>query len=163
MSSLNNLISNGFNIVLARAPNLVFRAQRVSIPGMDAQSVPQPTPFKQLFHTPDSITYTPFSINFILDEKMQTYFEISNWMRGITFPEDFEQYREIENSEMGLKSNLSVFILNSKGNPNFRMDVEDAFPTNLDEIQLSISDSATAIVTMNVTFAYNSFKLEAVK
>ena len=43
------------------------------------------------------------------------------------------------------------------------MDVEDAFPTNLDEIQLSISDSATAIVTMNVTFAYNSFKLEAVK
>jgi hypothetical protein len=160
MTSLNSLQQVEFMISVKRLPNVSFRAQRVVIPSITSNAAEQPSPLKKLYHTPDTLTYGDFSITFALDEEFQTWFEISKWMEGIAFPGKFSEYKNIRDSDFGLKSDITVNIMTSKKNTNFNMTAYDCFPTMLSEINLDSTQSEAIAPELTVNFAYNGFKME---
>lgn len=162
MFSMNSFATNGFAITVGRIPNFEFRAQRVEIPGITTNPPTHPTPFKQLYSTPDTITYGPLVISFILDENFDTYFELSKWIKGVSFPENFDQFKDLKSSSDGLRSSMSVHMLNSKMRPHIVMNVEDAFPSDIGQLSLSLTESETLIATVDVTFTFNTFNIEKI-
>ena len=160
ITTINALQQIEFFLSVKRLPNVSFRASRVVIPGMSMNAIERPTPFKKLYETSDTITYGDFNVTFTLDENLETYFEISKWMKGVAFPGEFSQYDNLNKSTFGLRSDISVNMLTSKKNNNFVMTVNDCFPTAINEITLDSTNTEAISQEMNVTFAYNGFTLE---
>ena len=106
-----------FIIVVKRLPNVQFFTQRTTIPSVSASPIPHPTPFNQVFETGDRLNYADLSFSFIIDEDMSNYIEVFNWIKGLSFPENFGQYRIIANSQEGLRTDISIKVLNSHKNP----------------------------------------------
>ena len=148
-----------FIIVVKRLPNVQFFTQRTTIPSVSASTIPHPTPFNQVFETGDRLNYTDLSFSFIIDEDMSNYIEVFNWIKGITFPENFGQYTNIENSQEGLRTDISIKVLNSHKNPTVQIDYYDCFPTDLSDVVLDTTQTDVVYPEATVTFRYNYFEI----
>ena len=83
----------------------------------------------------DKIDFQDFTLRFLVDEDLENYLEIQNWIRGLGFPEsrqeifDFQQsnpeLKQPHNSTMNLYSDGTLSILTSKENPNFKVKFSD--------------------------------------
>jgi hypothetical protein len=58
-------------------------------------------------------SYLVFTISYELACIDVNYLEIYNWIKGITFPQNFDQFKEINESKEGRFSDISVLVLNS--------------------------------------------------
>lgn len=157
---INNYMSPlEFVISVKRLPHVQFFTQRVTVPGISINPVEQPTPFKPLMETGDKLTYGELSLSFIIDEKMSNWKEVHDWMVGIAFPEKFDQFKNLNESREGLRSDISLIIMNSNKNPNIEIYYKDCFPINLSEIQLDTTQSDLIYPEANVTFAHNGYTI----
>lgn len=148
-----------FIIVVKRLPNVQFFTQRTTIPSVSASPVPHPTPFNQVFETGDRLNYADLSFSFIIDEDMSNYIEVFNWIKGLSFPENFDQYKRIENSADGLRTDISIKVLNSHKNPTVQIDYYDCFPTDLSDVLLDTTQTDVTYPEATVTFRYNYFEI----
>jgi hypothetical protein len=58
-----------------------------NIPGMTLGIANQPTYLKDIPTPGDKIEFDDFTIRFLVDENLENYMEIQNWIRGLGFPE----------------------------------------------------------------------------
>jgi hypothetical protein len=131
MSWLENQLENrnflspiGFKFVLDRAPKTVFLCQSANIPSIGMGSPEQATPFKNIPLSGD-VTYEDLTISFLIDENMENYMEIHNWIKAISAADSFDRYKDfVEESKekTGMKSiscDGSMMILTNNYNYNF--------------------------------------------
>jgi hypothetical protein len=99
-----------------------------------------------------------------LDEDMETYFEIYNWLIAIGFPEGFNQYRGLSTKNAGdpeqLTSDATLTILKSSMVPNIEVSFEDLFPTGISNIEFTATDTDVNYITATVSFKYRIFKVK---
>lgn len=148
-----------FIIVVKRLPNVQFFTQRTTIPSVSTNSVERPTPFNPVFETGDRLNYTDLSFSFIIDEDMSNYIEVFKWIKSLSFPENFDQYKGIENSRDGLRTDISIKVLNSHKNPAVQIDYYDCFPTDLSDVVLDTTQTDIVYPEATVTFRYNYFEI----
>lgn len=149
-----------FRFVIKRLPYTTFFTQSVSLPGVSINPVEQSTPFKNLYFTGDKLLYDQFTVNFRVNENMDNYMEIYNWMVGLSFPENFEQFANLDDSQDGLYSDASVLVMNSGRNPNILYKFKDIFPINLSNLDLDTTVADIDYVPANVTFQIGSYDIE---
>ena len=152
-----------FVVSVKRLPNVQFFTQKASIPGISLQPIERPTPFKPIYETGDRLTYNELNLSFIIDERMNNYIEIFNWMHGIAFPQNFNQYKNLAESEEGLRSDISIVIHNSNKNPQIEVQFKDCFPVSLGEVSLDTTSSDLQYPETTVTFTYNSYSIKQLK
>jgi hypothetical protein len=46
----------------------------------------------------DIIEFGDLSLRFLVDENLENYMEIQNWIRGLGFPENLQQFDDLEKS-----------------------------------------------------------------
>lgn len=148
-----------FIVSVKRMPNVQFFTQRASIPSLSINPIERPTPFKPLYETGDRLTYGELNVSFIIDEKMNNYLEIYNWMHGLAFPEKFDQYKNLEESEYGLRSDISVIVMNSHKNPNLEIIYKDCYPIGLGEVSLDTTSTDVVYPEASATFVYNGYTI----
>lgn len=148
-----------FVVTVKRLPNVQFFTQRATIPSVNIQAIDKPTPFKTIFETGDRINYSELNLSFIVDEDMNNYIEVFNWMKGLSFPENFNQYKNLKESENGLKSDISIVIMNSHKNPSISVDYYDCFPISLSEVLLDTTQNDIIYPEATATFQYNYFSI----
>lgn len=148
-----------FVVSVKRMPNVQFFTQRTSIPAISINPIERPTPFKPVHETGDRLTYSELNLSFIIDEKMNNYIEVFNWIHAISFPDNFDQYKNLEESEYSLRSDISIVVMNSHKNPNLEIAFKDCFPINLGEVSLDTTSSDVVYPEANVTFSYNSYTI----
>lgn len=151
-----------FVVTVKRLPNVQFFTQRATIPSVTNQPIEKPTPFKTIFETGDRINYSELNLSFIVDERMNNYIEVFNWMKGLTFPENFDQFKRLAESEEGLRSDISVVVMNSNKNPSISIDYYDCFPISLSEVLLDTTQSDIIYPEATVTFQYNYFSISQI-
>jgi hypothetical protein len=127
---------------------------------VSAAPVEKPTPFNMMYETPDKLRYENFNFSFIIDEKMNNYLEIYNWIKGITFPQNYDQFKEINESKEGRFSDISVLVLNSNKNPSINVTYRNCFPISLSEITLDTTSSDLVYPEATVTFQYDYYEIE---
>jgi hypothetical protein len=116
---------------------------------------PMATPFKTLKSAGDKLEFDSFTITVRLDEYMESYNEIYNWMVALTKNESYSQFEQLEKSEYGLYSDASLIILNSRQNPGLEVTFKDVFPTSLSDVRFDTTVSNVSYVTCDITFQHN--------
>ena len=162
--NINFLSPLGFRFSLARAPNLNFFATDVNIPSLSLGFIEVPTPFKILEFPGDRLDFGDLQVTFKVDENFANYFEISNWIRALGFPEEFREYKKLKDAKPGNKekifSDATLVIMNSSMIPNIEVNFEDLFPTSIGDINFTSTDSDVNYVTNTATFKYKIFTVK---
>lgn len=160
--NMNYLSPLEFQVTIKRMPNIEFYVQKASIPSVTTNPIEKQTPLNKLYETGDRLEYGQFDLSFTVDEKMTAYLEVLNWMLGYSAPQHTDQYKALRDSEYGLKSDISMLIVNSSKNPNINVSFYDCFPTSLSEVQLDTTVTGLTYPEATISFAYNYFKIDVV-
>jgi hypothetical protein len=148
-----------FKAVIKRMPNVQFFIQRATIPSITQSAVEIGSPFNKMFHSGDKLQYSNFDFTFIVDERMSNYLEVFNWMKGQTFPEAYEQYSNLKNSEDGIYSDITIQILNSHKNADIQVNFKNCFPISLSDIVLDTTQQDVVYPEVTATFQYDYFDI----
>ena len=170
LENRNYLSSTGFKFLLTRAPKTAFFSNKANIPGITlgvaehSQYLTNPIPVPG-----DTMTFEDFTLDFIVDEDLQNYLEIQNWMRGLGFPESLAQiydyqsdpdiYRIDSGGEMNLYSDGTLFILNSNLNLNYQVRFRRMFPYTLSELSFDATNTEEEYFTATVSFKYMMYNI----
>ena len=150
----NYLTPVEFQVSISRLPNVQFFTQQTSIPGLSTSPVMVPTRFNKTYRAADEVEFSNLDLTFIVDEQMNNYREIFDWIIAASFPESHVQHQTISEN---LYSDISVLILNSKKNANINITYKNCFPISLSEIQLSTVESDVVYPQVTASFQYDSF------
>lgn len=158
----NFLSPIGFKFAIKRLPNVSFYVQGASIPGMSMSPTSVATPFKAMQFAGDKLDHETFSLTVRVDEYMESYNEIYDWIVGLTKPESFDQYSNLKKSEFGLYSDASLVILDSRANPSLEVHFKDIFPVSIGNIVFDTTRQDVNYVTCELTFEHNGFSIHKI-
>jgi hypothetical protein len=135
----NFLSPLGFKFILTRTPKVDFFANSANIPGINLGVAIQPSYLKDIPIPGDKLSYDDFNLKFIVDENMENYLEIHNWMRGLGYPDsiaEYDQWRlsDPTNTSDPNVSDATLMIYNSNYNSNIIVKFRGMFPTSLSTI-----------------------------
>ena len=150
-----------FKLVISRLPHVEYFVQTANIPGVSMAPSSTPNPFKDIYRQGDKLEYDQFSVTVRVDENMRNFMEIYYWMKGLAFPEDFNEYANLVDGD-GLYSDLTLNIFSNAKNPNIEITMKDVFPIGLGSILLSTTDSDVNYATVDITFQTNGFSINTV-
>lgn len=165
----NFLSPVGFKFTLNRAPKVAFFGNTTNIPGMTLGLATQPTYLKDIDIPGDIIQFNDLSLRFLVDENLENYMEIQNWIRGIGFPQNLKEIYDWqkndtiiglqEKSQLNLYSDATLSVLTSSNNSNFKVKFSDVFPYTLTDLQFDATDSDIDYLTAEVTFKYTIYNI----
>jgi len=163
-SSSNYLTSNKFRFTLKRAPNINFFLTKCNLPAVSAGTAMQLTPFVDIPLPGQEFKYSPLEITFFVNEGMDNYLEIFNWMRAIAGSDNLEDYAPLKNqpgwSPYGLASEVVVHILNSSNVPQVEVTFHDAWPAGMTEVNFDSTLDTANYAQVGAAFMYRSFDFQ---
>ena len=164
----NFLSPVGFKFALKRSPAAAFFCNQANIPAIDLGVAEQPSYFKNIPLPGDKLEFGDLQLRFLVDEDLVNYMEIQNWMRGLGFPEELTQYKELKEQNilgpMGkatddVTSDGTLQILSSNLVPKFQVVFEDLFPYSLSTVTFDATDTDIEYFTADVSFKYTIYNL----
>ena len=162
----NFLSPLNFKFTIKKAPHVNFFIQRVNIPQITLNQVNYPNPFVNVPIPGDHITYNELQITFKVDEDLTNYLEIHNWIKALGKPDNFEQYREIQDKKSwtgdGIYSDISVMILSSTKAANYEVVYTDAHPVSLSGLTFGTTDEDVNYIEASATFKYTLYNIEKI-
>ena len=156
----NYLSAGGFDVKVSRLPNVEFFVQRMLLPGVTANPVETQTPLRAMYNVPDRLRFADFDLTFVIDENMENYIEVFDWLQGIGTPDNFDQYKNLKNSSEGLVSDITIILLNSHKNPNILFKFINCFPIGLTPVSFDMTQQDVQYAEATVTMRYDAFTLE---
>lgn len=159
-TNINYLQPTSFKLLLDRKnyPNLEFFCQSVTHPGMLLS--PVEVPFRKIQGVPfpgDVLTFNELSANIILDEDMQGYTEMYNWIRRIL---DTPLKGTLDG--ISAYADITLMILSSQNNTTRQIKYLDCVPTALGDIQFESTADGTSFITFAASFRFNYFELKGI-
>ena len=158
------LTNNKYELVINRLPNVVFFLQALNLPNITLSNVITQTPFVELKKPGNQLRYEDLTVNYILDEDMQSWLEIYNWMTNLGNPETKNKIgslTKVSGKSNSITSDMTILIKTNANNPNIRVSFYDAFPIDLGGVQLT-STEGQDFLTSTITFTYNYYKVEKI-
>lgn len=164
--NLNHLREKNFisKMSIEKLSDIDFFVTTVTIPGFNVGEVIQRGINKAIPRPGNTLEKDPLTVQFLLDEDMNNWLAIYEWMTGMTFPIDFEQSRTWikKQKDAGVQdyySNITIFLLKNSMRPNLALTFHNAFPTNLDGFDMTVAGSDEPIVA-NAVFSFSHMTLE---
>jgi len=160
-----------FRLNFSRLPDLTFFCKTATLPGVLKTEVRIETPFVALYAPGDKIEYAALDVTFLVDVDYQTWFSIYDWIAGLTFPKNFDQYKNLrfqQRSELESQirksfnqySDGSLTIYTNKNNPNIRINFRELFPVALGSIDFDVEKSAEEPITCSASFKFTFYDVE---
>jgi hypothetical protein len=161
----------GFRFVLNRTPNTNYFVQNVRLPTLTLGQFDLEDPFVKLPTPGTKLSFEPLDITFLVDEDMSNYLEIHAWLRGLGFPETFDQYGNLirNNQNRSTLTNASavfsdgtLMVLSSHQNGNIKVSFEDMFPIALSDLSFDSTLTDVEYLRATVTFRYKLYTIEKI-
>ena len=170
--ALSNQIANrnflapvGFKFTLSKYPKVSFFSNTARIPDITLGTAIQSTYLKDIDVPGEKLTYGELNVRFLVDENLENYMAMHNWLTGLGFPEsaqDFIDQTKDENGQKDLKeqySDGSLHILNSNYNDIAVVKFKDLFPTYLTSLEFDATESDVNYFTADITFKYTIYDI----
>ena len=148
-SAFDNQIQNrnflspvGFKFTLARYPKVSFFVTSARLPEITLGTAIQPSYLKDLDVPGEKLIYGDFNLRFYVDESMENYMTVHNWLTGLGFPETAQQYRDVITNDDGITDPKEAFsdgtlrILNSNYRDTALVKFKDLFPVSLSTLDI---------------------------
>lgn len=154
----NFLNPQNFKLVLKRAPLLEFFVISIETPDMMLMSVDIGTQFVPIKTTETHVSYSQMTVQFLIDEKMNNYNEIYDWINRRGFPYSYDEYRSIshEKQESGrwIDTDITVLVEDSNHKAIAQFVLIDAHPVSLTGIRLNTTDNDIRPASATVVFDF---------
>ena len=165
----NFLSPVGFKFTLNRSPKVAFFSNSANIPGLTLGIANQPTYLKNIDTPGDKITFNDLTIRFLVDENLENYMEIQNWIRGLGFPYSLDEIYDLQRQQkfvdtsdtklMNIFSDATLHILTSSNTPNFKLKFRDLWPYQISDLQFDATDTDVEYLTAEVSFKYTIYDI----
>jgi hypothetical protein len=165
----NFLSPTGFKFTLTRTPKVAFFCNQANIPDLNLGVAVQPSYLKDLDTPGDKIVFGDLNLRFLVDENLENYMEIQNWIRGLGFPEKLSQFADLEETGLVrgnyLKDRQNIYsdgtlqVLSSNQLPNFQVTFKDLFPYSLSTVTFDSTDTDIQYFTADVSFKYTIYDI----
>ena len=155
--NLNYFIPTGFKFMIDKIPNVNFFCQSCNLPGLSVGQFLQVTPLRDMPIAGDKVQMNELRVRFVIDEELQNWLEIYNWIKTITFPDNQEQYKQ-EN----VYSDGMLTLLTSNKNVQYVAKFTNLFPIDLTDIEMSSDVADAEVVASDATFAYTTYNIERI-
>ena len=167
-----------FRFKMTKLPTVEFFVQSANIPGITLGETTLPTPLKDISMPGDKLTYQSLDVSFLVDENLNNYKEIHDWMTGIGFPQDHKQFADVlatgsdrfsgstastaavgsgkpaPLSEGGIYSDATLIVLNNKNIAKTEIRFQNVYPTSLGSLSYNIRASDVDYLQVNASFNY---------
>ena len=172
-----------FRFKCAKLPEVEFFCQTANLPGVSLTPIPIKTPLKEIPVPGDVVTYQDLAISFIVDENLNNYKEIHDWIVGLGFPQNHTQFSDLRAtssdrfpgttastaatgtsiakplSESGIYSDATLIVLNSKNIAKTEIRFHNIFPTRLGSLSYSVKSADVDYLTAGVDFSYMYYEI----
>ena len=81
-----------FRFIINQLPKVEFFTVAANVPGITLGETLFPTPFRQIPIAGDELTYESFTISFLVDEYLENYITLHDWLVGHGFPRERREF-----------------------------------------------------------------------
>ena len=161
----NFLSPVGFRFSLAKTPKVNFFCNSARIPEINLGLAVQPTYLKDIDVPGDKLTYGDLSLRFLVDENMENYMAIHNWMTGLGFPETTQDFKDLTTDSDGQRdleeqfSDGNLQILNSNFRPVANVKFFNIFPISLTSLDFDATEPDIQYFTAEASFKYTVYNI----
>ena len=165
ISNRNFLSAVGFKFTLAKYPKVDFFSNSARIPEISLDVARQSTYLKDLDIPGEKLNYGDLTLRFMVDENMENYISIYEWLTGLGFPETTTQFRTLTTDDGGVRDQKEAFsdgtlrILNSNFREVAKVKFLDLFPTSLSSLDFDATSTDINYFTAQVSFKYTVYQL----
>jgi hypothetical protein len=167
-----------FRFSLLKVPNVEYHVTEVNLPGIAfGGDAIMNTRFTSMPFMGDTLDFSPVELGFMVQENLQNWKEIHDWMTGIGFPKSTEQFDDAITEGQALKnttnrgvnanpnvlaSDATLIILTNKNNPVIKVNFKNMYPTSLSGLTFNTQDTDATPLTAQVTMNYDLYEIEVI-
>ena len=161
----NFLSPVGFKFTLSKYPKVSFFSNTARIPDITLGTAIESTYLKDIDIPGEKLTYGELNVRFLVDENLENYMKIHNWLTGLGFPESAQDFIDQTTNQDSLRdlgeqySDGALHILNSNYNDIAVVKFKDLFPTYLTSLEFDATESDINYFTADVTFKYTIYDI----
>ena len=172
-----------FRFKCTKLPLVEFFVQSASIPGISLGTAQQNTPLIDVPLPGDKVTFNSLDISFLVDENLNNFKEIHDWILGLGFPDNHTQFQNLQSAgsdrfpgssrstaatgtntpqplnEGGIYSDAILTVLNSKNIAKTEIRFKNVYPTSLGGLNYDVRLTDVDYINASVSFNYTSYEI----
>ena len=168
-----------FRFKMTKIPKVEFFVQTANIPGISLGTATAVTPLYDYPIPGDKINFQTLDISFLVDENLNNYKELHDWISGLGFPSNHQQFADLQATaadrfpgstassvamgskrtpaplaEGGIYSDATLTVLNSKNIAKTEIRFKNVYPTSLGSLSYDIKASDVDYLQVQASFNY---------
>ena len=165
IANRNFLSGVAFKFSLTKFPKVDFFSNSARIPELSLELTQQASYLKNIDVPGERLSYGDFTLRFLVDENMENYQSIYDWLTGLGFPETTKEFAEIIKDKDAQRDPKEAFcdgtlrILNSNFREVGKGKFNDLFPISLTSLEFDATNTDVQFFTAEATFKYTLYKL----
>jgi len=172
-----------FRFKIAKLPQVEFFIQSVNLPGISISDVNVATPLYDYPVPGDEITYQSLDISFLVDENLNNYKEVHDWISGLGFGKNHQQFADMRATgtdrfpgtvantaasgtatpppipEGSTYSDATLTILNSKNIAKTEVRFQNVFPTSIGSLSYDVKAGDVDYLQAQASFSYINYDI----
>ena len=172
-----------FRFKITKLPQVEFFVQTVNLPGISIGSATVPTPLYDFPVPGDEISFQSLDVSFLVDENLNNYKELHDWISGLGFGKSHQQFADLQAtsedrfpgstkgslvagveipaplSEGGIYSDATLTILNSKNIAKTEVRFQNVFPTSIGSLSYNVQASDVDYLKASASFSYINYDI----
>ena len=172
-----------FRFKIAKLPQVEFFIQTVNLPGISIGEATVPTPLYDYPVPGDEISYQSLDISFLVDENLNNYKELHDWLSGLGFGKTHQQFADMRATgtdrfpgtaastaasgtatpgplpEGSIYSDATLTILNSKNIAKTEVRFQNVFPTSIGSLSYDVKAGDVDYLQVQASFSYINYDI----
>ena len=173
-----------FRFKMTKLPKVEFFVQTANIPGISLGTATAVTPLYDYPIPGDKINYQTLDISFLVDENLNNYKELHDWISGLGFPKNHEQFADLQATgadrfpgssassvalghkrtatplaEGGTYTDATLTVLSSKNIAKTEIRFQNVYPISLGALSYDIKASDVDYITVQASFNYLNYDI----
>jgi len=135
------------------------------VPEITLNTIEQPNYLNDIPQPGGKMTFGDLNINFLVDESMENYMIIHNWITAYGGSGSLAEYGVLITDETGAQNTVngysdgSLYILNSNYGSTAVVKFKDLFPISLSSLEFDSTVTDIQYFTAQVTFKYTIYDI----
>ena len=179
---LDYLSPTQFKFNIHQLPKVEFFTTAANVPAISLGDAVMSTPYKEIPMMGDTLSYENLSITFIVDEYLENYISLHEWMTAIGFPKSRTQFSEFRSATArtpipthgvsddigdeqlptpvrGMFGDAILTLLTNKNNPVVEVRFQDIYPVALGALDMTQVATDVEYISVTADFTYKIYEI----
>ena len=181
-TQLDYVSQTQFKFNIHQLQKVEFFCTAANVPAISLGEAVFPTPYKEIPVMGDTLTYDNLSISFIVDENLENYIEMHDWLTAIGFPKNRNQFSTFRSSTAstpiatqgtsddigdvqpatsarGMFGDAILTVLTNKNNPVVEVRFQDIYPVALGALDFTQTSTDVEYISVTADFSYKIYDI----